>query len=167
MSGTLEATIGVDVFKELINDMKNTLETNLGTKIDNINTRINKQDLEINDLGQRVENLEKHLTYAEAIKSPPKPPPQNTGTSTTTNTTSSTKHQAQIKNHNLTAEEIMNRSKHIIGIFPISSEDIERNRCETMEKTLINTAAEFLRYEMGFCQDQIEDMQINKVTKTK
>ena len=90
MSGTPEPTITVDVFKELINAMQTTLETDLGMKIDNINNRINNQDLRINDLGQRVENLEKHLTYADAIKSPPKPPPQNTGTSTTTNTTSST-----------------------------------------------------------------------------
>ena len=90
MSSTPEATIGVDVFKELIDAMQTKLEANLGTKIDTINNRIKNQDLRINDLGQRVENLEKHLTYAEAIKSPPKPPPQNTGASTTTNTTSST-----------------------------------------------------------------------------
>ena len=113
--------------------MKNTLETKLGTKIDNINTCINNQDLKINDLGQRVENLEKHLTYADAAKSPPKPPLQNTtNTNTGTSTATNTKQQeAQVKNHNLTAEEIMDRSKHIIGIFPITSEDIDRNRCGT------------------------------------
>ena len=33
-----------NIFKELINDMKNTLETNLATKIDNINTCLNEQD---------------------------------------------------------------------------------------------------------------------------
>ena len=44
MSGKPEPTIGVDIFEELINAMKNTLETNLGTKIDNINTRLNEQD---------------------------------------------------------------------------------------------------------------------------
>ena len=167
MSGTPEPTITVDVFKELINAMQTTLEANLGTKIDNIHNRINTQDLRINDLGQRVENLEKHLTYAEVTKSPPKPPTHNTGASTKTNTPSSTKQQEQVKNQNLTSEEIMNRSKHIIGIFPITTEDIERNRSETMAQTLINTASEFLQYEMGFRQDQIEEMDITKVTKTK
>ena len=168
MSGTPEATIGVDVFKELIDAMQTKLEANLGTKIDTINNRINNQDLRINDLGQRVENLEKHLTYAEVTKSPPKPPHQDTGASTKTTTTSSTKHQAQNKNHNLTAEEIMSRSKHIVGIFPITPEDIQRNKFDDdMEKTLINTAEEFLQYEMGLRKDQIEDININKVTKTK
>ena len=92
MSGTPEASIGVDVFKELLNAMQAKLEANLGTKIDTINNRINNQDLRINDLGQRVENLEKHLTYAEVTKSPPKPLHQDTGASTKATTTSSTKH---------------------------------------------------------------------------
>ena len=62
----------------------------------------------------------------------------------------------------------MSRSKHIVGIFPITQEEIQRNKFDdNMEKTLINTAEEFLQYEMGFRQDQIEDMNINKVTKTK
>ena len=57
-------TIGVDVFKDLINDMKNDLKADLGTKIDNINTRLNHQDQKLSDLGQRVESLENthHIT---------------------------------------------------------------------------------------------------------
>ena len=159
MSGNKsEPTIGVDIFKELINDMKNKLKTNLGTKIDNINTHLIEKDLKINDLGKRVEKLEKHLTYADAAKSPPKPPIQNksnTNTNTENNAATNTNQTVtQNKNHNLTAEEIMNRSRNIIGIFPIHSEDIERNKCETNEKTLINTATEFHQDELGFCQKQ-------------
>ena len=165
-------TIGVDVFKEIINDMTQQLNTNLinlNTKVDNITNCLNAQDLKINDLGQRVETLEKHLTYADAARSPPKPPTQtkpNTNTANT-NATNTDKIVTENKNHNLTAEEIMNRSRNIIGIFPIHSEDIERNKCDTKEKTLINTATEFLRDELGFRQDQIEEMNITKVTKTK
>merc|ERR1712082_322597 len=117
-------TIGVDIFKDLINEMNNELKTDLGTKIDNINTRLNHQDQKISDLGQRVENLEKHITYADASRSPPKPPQHNTNNnstlnstinSTLNNTTNNTSyHQAQVKNHDLTAEEIMHRSKHIM-----------------------------------------------------
>ena len=61
----------------------------------------------------------------------------------------------------------MNRSRKFIGIFPIHLEDIERKKCDTKEKTLINTATESLRDELGFRQDQIEEMNITKVTKTK
>ena len=95
MSGNKsEPTIGVDVFKELINDMTQQLNTNLNnlnTKVDNITNRLNSQDLRINDLGQRVETLEKHLTYAEAAKTPPQPTkPTNTNTNTETNTNANT-----------------------------------------------------------------------------
>ena len=94
---------------------------------------------------------------------------QNTNnTNTQTNTVTNTKqHQAQARNHNLPAEEIMERSKHIIGIQPVSQEDIERNRSETNTKTLINTASEFLQCELGFQLEQIAEMQISKVTKTR
>ena len=82
MSGAAP-TIGVDVFKDLINEMKNELKTDLGTKIDNINARLNHQDQKISDQGQRVESLEKHITtqhttYAETAKAPPKPQQHNT-----------------------------------------------------------------------------------------
>ena len=115
MSGT-GPMIGVNIFKDLINEMKNELKTDLGSKIDDINARLNTQDKKINDLGQRVKNLKKHITYADAARSPPKPPPKNTNitntqnstaTNTNTNTYTNTKqHQAQAKNHDLTAEEI-------------------------------------------------------------
>ena len=51
MSGT-GPTIGVDVFKDLINDMKNELKADLGNRIDNINASLNNQDKKISDLGQ-------------------------------------------------------------------------------------------------------------------
>ena len=101
MNGTTP-TIGVDVFKDLINEMKNELKTDLGTKIDNINTRLNNQENIISDLGQRFENLEKHITTqhitnAEAAKSPPKPLQHNTNISSTLNsTTISTLHNITI-----------------------------------------------------------------------
>ena len=173
MSGSQSAPmIGVDIFKELINDMKNELNTNLvnvNTKLDNITTRINYQDLKISDLGQRVESLEKHLTYAEAAKTPPKLTAKTKSNTNTENNTATNTNQTvtENKNHNLTAEEIMNRSRNIVGIFPIHLEDIERNKCDTKKKTLINTATEFLKDELGFCQEHIEEMNITKVTKTK
>ena len=174
MSGE-SPTIGVDVFKDLINDMKNDLKADLGTKIDNINTRLNHQDQKLSDLGQRVESLEKHITsqhisYSEAAKSPPKPHQSSTNVNTTISTLNSTSTSslqnivnstpyphAQLKNHDLTAEEIMHRSKHIIGIYPITTQDIERNKSDTNTKTLINTATEFLQYELGFRLEQIAD----------
>ena len=61
----------------------------------------------------------------------------------------------------------MHRSKHIIGIYPITPQDIERNKSDTNTKTLINTATEFLQHELGFRLEQIAEMQISKVTKTK
>ena len=61
----------------------------------------------------------------------------------------------------------MNRSRNIEGIFLIQLEDIERNKCDTKEKTLINTATEFLKDELRFRQEQIEEMNITRVTKTK
>ena len=88
-------TIEVDVFKELISDMTQQINTNitttntnltaLNTKIDTITTRLNLQDEKINDLNQRVEKLEKQ-SYADVAKSPPKPqtPSNNTGTNTNT-----------------------------------------------------------------------------------
>ena len=137
--------------------------------MDNITNRLNSQDLRINDLGQRVETLEKHLTYAEAAKTPPQPTkPTNTNTNTETNTNTNTnKTVTENKNDNLTPEEIMNRSRNIVGIFPIPLEDIERNKCDTKEQTLMNTAIEFLKDELGFRQTQIEEMNITKVAKTK
>ena len=194
MSGAAP-TIGVDVFKDLINEIKNDLKSQnsdlktdlgtMGTKLDNINARLNNQDLRISDLGQRVETLEKHIsthpsTYAEAAKSPPKPQQSSSNANTTLSTLNSTStsslqnlinstpySQAQPKNHDLTAEEIMHRSKHIIGIYPITPQDIERNKSDTNTKTLINTATEFLQCELGFRLEQIAEMQIKKVTKTK
>ena len=142
-------TIGVDMFKDLINQMKTEIKSDLGnlgnnlgtmgTKIDNINARLNYQDQRISDLGQRVESIEKHITtqnitYAE-------PQQHNTNINSTPNTTtSSTLHnitnstsysEAQSKNHDLTAEEIMHRSKHIVGIYPITQQDIQRNTGDT------------------------------------
>merc|ERR1711895_397502 len=213
MSGTAP-TIGVDVFKDLINQMKteiksdfnnldstmgtkfNTLSTNTGTsisnlntdistKLDSINARLNNQDLKINNLGQRVETLEKQIatypiTYAEAAKSPPKPQQSIPKVSTTLSTTDSTSTSSlqnimnstpfshtQLKNHDLTPEEIMYRSKHIVGIYPITPQDIVRNKGDTNIKTLVNTAIEFLQDELGFRLEQIAEMQINKVAKTK
>ena len=69
----------MDIFKEIMNDMTQQLNTNLinlNTKVDNITNRLNAQDLKINDLGQMVETLKKHITYADAARSPPKPQPQ-------------------------------------------------------------------------------------------
>jgi len=111
----------------------NTNLMNVNTKLDIITTCIHYQDLKISDLGQRVESLEKHLTYADAAKLPPQPLPQpntnsqpNTNTNTNTNTNKQTNTNANTnkvtikhKNNNLTPEEIMNRSRNIIGIFPI------------------------------------------------
>ena len=225
MSGTQQTTqptIGVDVFKDLINQtinqMKtelksdfgtklsnldstmatkfntlsnstgtsiNTLNTDISTKLDSITARLNNQDFKINNLGQRVETLEKHIatypiTYAEAAKSPPRPqqniPKVSTTLSTTHSTSTSSMHnimsstpfsQTHQKNHDLTPEEIMFRSKHIVGIYPIRPQDIERNKSDTITKTLINTATEFLQHELGFRLEQIAEMQINKVAKTK
>ena len=88
-------TIDVDVFKELISDMTQQINTNLtttntslttlNTKIDNITIHLNLQDEKINDLNQRVEKLEKQ-SYADVAKSPPKPqtPSSNTGTNINT-----------------------------------------------------------------------------------
>ena len=78
-ASTSTPTIGVDIFKELINGMKNEINTNLvndNAKLDSITTRIHYQELKINDLGQRVESLEKHLSYSDVAKLPPQPPPQ-------------------------------------------------------------------------------------------
>jgi len=61
----------------------------------------------------------------------------------------------------------MTRSKNTIGIFPIQVEDIERKKGDTKAQTLMNTAVEFLRDELGFCNEQIEEMNITTVTKTK
>ena len=61
--------IDVDVFKEVISDMKQQINTNLITlitKVATITTRIDPQDAKLNDLNQRVEKL-------EVAKSPPKP----------------------------------------------------------------------------------------------
>ena len=46
-------------------------------------------------------------------------------------------------------------------------EDIERNKGDTKAQTMMNTAVEFLKDELGFHQDQIEEMKITTVTKTK
>ena len=183
MSGTAP-TIGVDVFKDLINQMKteirsdftnldstmgtkfntlststgtsiSTLSTDIGTKLDNINARLNNQDLRISDLGQRVETLEKHIsthptTYAEAAKSPPKPQQNSSKANTSLSTLNSISTNSlqnimsstpyshtQLKNHDLTPEEIMFRSKHIVGIYPITPQDIERNKGDTSIKHLL------------------------------
>ena len=61
----------------------------------------------------------------------------------------------------------MDRSRKIVGIFPINTEDIERNKADNKTQTLINTATEFLKDELGFRQDQIQDKNITTVTKTK
>merc|ERR1712115_38845 len=121
---TPQPTIGVDVFKELITELKsdfgtklsnldstmatkfntlsnstgtniNTLNTDISTKLDSITARLNNQDFKINNLGHRVETLEKHIatypiTYAEAAKSPPRPQQNIPKVSTTLSTTNST-----------------------------------------------------------------------------
>ena len=61
----------------------------------------------------------------------------------------------------------MKRSKNIIGIFPINTEDIERNNSDTKEETLIKTATEFLKDGLGFRKEQVEEMNITRVAKTK
>ena len=61
----------------------------------------------------------------------------------------------------------MDRSRNIVGIFPITLEDIERNKCDTKELTLMNTAIEYLKDELGFRQEQVNEMNITRVTKTK
>ena len=161
----------------------NTNLTTLNTKVDTITSRLNLQDAKINDLNQRVEHLEKQ-SYAEVVKSPPKPltPSNNTGTNTNTNANTGTgtntqnidnpgnktnKKLSDTNNTNLKPAEIMDRARNIIGIYPISTEDIERNTSNTKETTLMNTAIEFLSYELGFRREQIIDMDITRVTKTK
>ena len=119
MSGTAP-TIGVDVFKDLINQMKteiksdlgildstmgtkltnldstmgtklSNLGTDMGTKLDNINACLNNQDLRISDLGQRVETLEKHIsTHPNTYAEAAKSPPKPQQSSTNVNTTLST-----------------------------------------------------------------------------
>ena len=181
-------TIDVDVFKELISDMTQQINTNitttntnltaLNTKIDTITTHLNLQDEKINDLNQRVEKLEKQ-SYADVAKSPPKPqtPSNNTGTNTNTGGPSAhstpnpgnktSKNLTQTKNTNLTPTEIMDRARNIVGIYPINTEDIERNTSNTKEITLMNTAIEFLCDELGFRKEQVTNMNITRVTKTK
>ena len=91
-------TIGVDIFKEQINAMENEINTNINQNLvnvtatmDKIATRIQQQDLKICDLEQRVETLEKHITYADAAKLPPQRLPQpNTSTNTKTNAITNT-----------------------------------------------------------------------------
>ena len=156
----------------------NTNLNTINTKVDTITTRLNTQDAKINNLNQRVENLEKQ-SYAEILKSPPKSLTlnNNTGTNTNTNVNTGTNTQnvhnpgnkrlSDIKNTNLTPAEIMDRARNIIGIYPISTEDIERNTSNTKETTLMNTAIEFLSFELGFHKEQIIDMDITRVTKTK
>ena len=61
----------------------------------------------------------------------------------------------------------MNRSRNIVGIFPIQLEEIERNKGDTKAQTLMNTAIEYLKDELGFRKEQIEEMNITTVTKTK
>jgi len=46
-------------------------------------------------------------------------------------------------------------------------EDIERNKGDTEAQTLMNTAIEYLKDELGFHKEQIEEMKITTVTKTK
>ena len=72
---------------------------------------------------------------------PTQPPPQSsTNTNTNTNTNANTKVSPKQKNANLTQEEIMTRSKNIVGIFPIHIEDLERNKSDTKAQALMNTA---------------------------
>ena len=124
MSGNKsEPTIGVDIFKELINDMTQQLNTNLinlNTKVDNITNHLNAQDIKINNLDQRVETLEKQLTYAKSAKAPTQPKtPTNTNTTTATNASTNTnKKVTEPKNNNLAPEEIMDRARNIVGISP-------------------------------------------------
>merc|ERR1712243_385247 len=75
----------------------------------------------------------------------------STSTSSLQNIMSSTPYShTQLKNHDLTPEEIMYRSKHIVGIYPITPQDLERKEGDTNIKTLVNTAIEFLQHELGF-----------------
>ena len=111
----------IELKNEIMNKMDNTnatLNTKLDTthatlnsKLDHITTRLNTQDLKINDLSQRVESLEKHLTYADVTKSPPKPTiPTNINTNTNTNTnTNNDTNKSEPENDNLTPGEIMKR----------------------------------------------------------
>ena len=61
----------------------------------------------------------------------------------------------------------MDRARNIVGIYPINTEDIERNTSNTKEITLMNTAIEFLCDELGFRKEQVVDMNIIRVKKTK
>ena len=116
-----------------------------------------------------MESIEKHLTYSDITKLPPQPIPQiNTNTNTQNNTKAITnKAHIKQKNDNLTIEEIMDRSKKMVGIYPINSKDIERNKAENKTQTLMNTVTEFLKDELESRQDQIQEMNITTVTKTK
>ena len=44
----------------------------------------------------------------------------------------------------------MERARNRVGIYPINTEDIERNTSDTKEVTLMNTAIEYLSDELGF-----------------
>ena len=92
-------------------------------------------------LNKGLKHSKKYITYADAAKLPPQPQPQSsTATNTNTNTNSNTIVLYKQKNDNLNQEEIMTRSKHIIGIFPMNMEDLERIKCDTKAKTLMKTA---------------------------
>ena len=129
---------------------------NLGTKIDSINTRLNEQALKINDLGQRVEKLEKHIPYADAAKSPPKPPIQNkNNTNTETNTATNTNQQVhQVKNHNLIAKEIMSRSKNIIGIFQKIQRTLKGIDVTLMKKHLSALPQNFFKMNLDYAKNR-------------
>ena len=70
---------------EMNNGIRKEINTNLAnfnSKLDGITTRIHLHELKINDLGQRVESLEKHITYSDVAKLPPQPLPQPNPTQT-------------------------------------------------------------------------------------
>ena len=91
------------LFTELKNELFKKIDNSdvrINTKLDAITIRT--QDVKINDLNQRVESLEKAITYSDALKTPSKPDEN-------VNNPKKKEVPKDDTNKNLTVQEIMKR----------------------------------------------------------
>ena len=157
------------------------IEARIDSKIVKLNERLDKQEEDIKKISketskikhleERVEKLESNVevkkkSYAEALMSNKNDIHEETSDPKilTTETTS------KVNDEKLTNQDLFNRSRKIIGLYPIDDNDLERNTIDKNydnETIIERTVEEFLTNKLGFHLEQVKSVNITNVQRTK
>ena len=174
-------TIGIDVFKQLMEEIKGDLISKIdetAKKADDnfklLTQKNEEQDGRLvaiedttKDLRKRIEELEKSKTNSYADMAARAPLNPEAGPSTVTNKENNDNDTTKKDDEN-SIRDILSKAKCIVGLQPIDEEDIARNKWdgEDEEAAISNAVDEFLECELKFNRDEIDSLGIDTIKRS-